>query len=418
MASSGDRVVVSCVDQLSPSGGSLLCFKTEGEGERLVAAWKKDARVASRIFAVPGGRVAVSEDLSIAAFARIYCVDTLTGGETWSIGLQPAAADIAYAPGIVLAIAGARLLALDESSGAQLWSAALTAKARSLSAGNGIALVLAETGSLSAFSLSDGKGVGAAPGPFDAAVRPVADGTRAIVATVGGGASEVEVASGQTMRSWSWEGPASFLVADRDRVYAGIDGLAGKGVFFASRAGEPGGRLLRLASGAFGAPAPVGGARGGLLLFLLDGSLVLIGKDMGGSATTSALEAAIAPKTEVSTAISAALGRFKPPEALAPSRYLRFDLFAQGLPLDQSVAFTAFAFDPESNGRRIFYAKPSVNGSVLAIYSEEGREIAASIDELGSTSSASAYMRKGKRYWIVAGWTYQAEVQPYRVFMK
>jgi hypothetical protein len=235
---------------------------------------------------------------------------------------------------------------------------------------------------------------------------------------VNGGAAEIEIASGQTTRSWSWKGLASFLAADRDRVYAGVDGLAGKGIFVAPRAGDSATRLVRLASGAFSGPIAVSGARGGLLVLLMDGSLALVGKEMEASSRVSALEASIAPKPEIGAAVAAALGRFKPAEALDPASYLRFDLFVQGMPLDTAVAFTAFAYDSEASARRTFFAKPSVSGSVVAIYNEEGREIAASIDELGSTSSASAYMHKGKRYWIVAGWTYQAEVQPFRVFAR
>jgi len=183
-----------------------------------------------------------------------------------------------------------------------------------------VALVLAETGSLSAFALGDGKGVGAAPGPFDPAIRPVADGARAIVASLGGGAVELDVKSGKTLRSWAWTGSTSFLAADRDRVYSGLDGLAGRGIFFASRAGEPVGKLLPLASGAFASPIAVSGARGGLLLLLMDGSLVLVGKDMEPNSAASALDASITPKAETVSAIATALGRFKPGDTIAASQ--------------------------------------------------------------------------------------------------
>jgi hypothetical protein len=418
MASSGERIVVACADSQSPAGGALVCFRTEGEGAQLIVAWKKEGHAARRLLAVPGGRIAVSDDASLGAASRIYLVDAASGSELWSSPLQSAAADIAYAPGLILAASGARLDAFDESTGACLWSAALTARARSLSAGSGAALVLAETGSLSAFALGDGKGVGAAPGPFDPAIRPVADGSRAIAATPGGGAAEIEIKSGKTLRVWTWTGPASFLVADRDRVYAGLDSLAGRGVFFGARAGEAGGKLLRLASGVFSSPVAVSGARGGLLVLLMDGSLALVGKDMEPNAGTSALDAAITPKTETVSAITTALGRFKPGEGIDPKRYLRFDLFAQGMPVDARVSFTAFRFESASSAKRIFSALPMSSGSVIAIYGEDGREMAASIDELGSVSSAAAYLEKGKRYWIAAGWTYQAVPETFRIFVK
>jgi hypothetical protein len=418
LASSGERVVVACADAHSPAGGTFICFRTEGEGEQLVAAWKKEGHPVGRLLAVPGGRIAASDDSSFAGPARIYLLDSVSGTEIWGMTLQSAAVDIAYAPGIVLAASGAKLDAFDESTGAVLWSAALTAKARSLSAGSGVALVLAETGSLSAFALGDGKGVGAAPGPFDPAIRPVADGARAIVASLGGGAVELDVKSGKTLRSWAWTGSTSFLAADRDRVYSGLDGLAGRGIFFASRAGEPVGKLLPLASGAFTSPIAVSGARGGLLLLLMDGSLVLVGKDMEPNYAASALDASITPKAETVSAIATALGRFKPGDTIDPKRYLRFDLFVQGMPVDTGVAFTAFRYEPSSSAKRVFSAQPISSGSVIAIFSEEGREMAASIDELGSVSSAGAYLEKGKRYWIVAGWIYQAVPESYRLFVK
>ena len=229
IASSGERIVVACADRQSSSGGALVCFRTEGEGERLVVVWKKEGNAVSRLLAVPGGRIAASDDSSVGACARAYVLDASTGQELWSAALSAPVVDLAYAPGLVLVAFGTALSAYDESTGALAWSAALTAKASSLSAGNGVALVMAETGSLSAFALADGKGVGAAPGPFDAAIRPVADGARAIAAGVNGGAVEIEIKSGRTLRSWAWTGAASFLCADRDRVYAGLDGLAGRG---------------------------------------------------------------------------------------------------------------------------------------------------------------------------------------------
>jgi len=418
IASSGDRLVLACADRQAPEGGVLVCFKIEGEGEGLSEAWKRQVRAVNRLVAIPGGRVALADDLPLLPLPRISCVDAVTGEEVWAASSPAQISDLAYAPGLVLAAEGTKLVAMDESTGAQVWSAAQAAKTRALAAGNGVAIVIAETGSLSAFSLADGKGIGAAPGPFDPAVRPVADGNLAIAATVGGGAAELEVSSGQIQRSWSWRGSPSFLIADRERIYAGVQGLAGVGIFLAGRAGDADGRLLRLGSGAFGAPVAVNGSRGGLLVLQLDGSLVLVGKGVGASSARSALEEAIRPKAETAAAISAALGRFKPAEAQDADRYLRFDLFAQGMPVDSSVAFTAFAYDPESSGRRTFAAKPPVDGAVVAIYSEEGRELSASIDELGSASSASAYFKKGKRYWIAAGWTYKSETDPFRVFLR
>lgn len=413
LAASGERIVAACADKAGTAGGSLIAFKTEGEGENLVLAWKRECPPARRLLAVPGGRIAAVDET-----AKLYLIDVSSGHELWRQGLQDSATDIAYAPGLVLAVAGSKLDAYDESTGATVWSAALTAKARSISAGNGVALVLAESGSLSAFSLQDGKGIGAATGPFDPSLRPVADGLRAIAGLLGGGAAEIDVKSGQTLRSWPWEGPASFIAADRDRLIAGLNGRGGRGILIVSRAGEDNRRIAGLESPAFDSPLAVSGARGGLLLLLMDGSLVLIGKNREQIAAASVLEAAIAPSPETGAAIASALGRFKSGDSIEARRYLRFDLFTQGMPVDTDVAFTAFRYEPPASAKRNFAAQPANGGEVVAIFDDAGHEIAASIDELGSSSSATAYLGKGKTYWIVAGWTFQAELGRYRLFIK
>jgi hypothetical protein len=412
LASSGDRIVVACAEPGS-AGGSLIAFKAGGEGEVLTRAWKKDGPPARRILAVPGGRMAIADESG-----RLYLLDPSSGAELWGQLLKSPAADLAYAPGLVLAASGSRLEAFDESSGSSAWGAALTARARSIAAGNGVALVLAESGSLSAFSLIDGMGVGAAPGPFDPSLRPLAEGSRAIVAASGGGAAEIDVKSGQTLRAWSWEGAASFIAADRDRLFAGIDRRGQRGILVASRAGEATPLFSALDSPAFDAPLAVSGARGGLLLLLMDGSLVLLGKERARGSAASALEAAISPPPEAAAAISSALGRFKPGDSIEARRYLRFDLFTQGMPVEPEAAFTAFRFESATSARRSFSALPGGPGEVVAIYDETGRELAASIDELGSISSAAARLEKGRTYWIVAGWTFQATPTAFRLYLR
>jgi hypothetical protein len=413
LASTGERFVVAA--SLGKSG-VLIGFRTEGEGERLLESWKKEGPTVRRLLAVPGGRIVAADD--DGSSPRLYLVDAATGAELWGLALPVVAADIAYAPGIVLAVAGSQLGAYDESTGALIWGASLPAKARSLAAGNGVALVLAETGSLSAFSLTDGKGLGAAPGPFDSSIRPISDLSRAIVALHGGGAEELEVKTGRSVRRWSWLGRASFLAADRDWIYAGVSGSEGAALFIGSREGESSERRVDLASCAFDAPIAVSGSRGGLLLLLQDGSLVLVGKELENVQGPSALDAAVSPSLAAATAISAALGRFKTADGTVPGRYLRFDLFTQGIPVDQTMDFTAFRYEAGSSAKRTFMAKPGAVGEVVAVFDESGREIAASIDELGSVSRATAYLEKGRRYWVAAGWTYQSEPTSFRLFVK
>lgn len=413
LAATGERFVVA---SSLGKGGALLGFKAEGEGERLLESWKKEGPAVRRLLAVPGGRIAAADDEGQSP--RLYLIDAATGSELWGLALSAAAADIAYAPGIVLAVAGSQLSAYDESTGAQLWIASLPAKARSLAAGNGVALVLAEVGSLSAFSLADGKGLGAAPGPFDSSLRPISDLSHAIVALPGGGAEELEVKTGHSVRRWSWMGQASFIAADRDRIYAGVSGSEGAAVFIGSRAGESSERSVSLAERAFDAPIAVSGSRGGLLLLLQDSSLILVGKELESGVGASALDAAVSPSPEIAVAIGSALGRFKTADGIAPGRYLRFDLFTQGIPVDQGASFTAYRYDAVSSAKRVFAAKPEATGEVVAIFDESGHEIAASIDELGSVSKAMAYLERGRRYWAVAGWTYQAEPTSFRLYVK
>jgi hypothetical protein len=413
LVSTGERIVAACADPSAPSGGSILCFKTEGEGEKLSVAWKNQGSPVKRMLSVPGGRVALADEAE-----RLCLFDTASGNQAWGRLLKNPIRDIAYAPGLVLAADGSYLEAFDESTGASLWTAALAAYARSISAGNGVALVLAESGSLSAFSLADGKGIGAAPGPFDSSLRPLCDGDRAIAAMVGGGASEIDVKTGSVLRTWAWSGTTSFLAADSGYLFAGIDGREGRGILVASRTGDPSSSLSSLGSAAFDAPQAVGGTRGGLLLLLLDGSLVLAGKSAEAAAPASVIEPAIKPPDAAGAEIAAALGRFKGPDAADAKEYLRFDLFAQGMPLDTSADFTAFRFQSQSSAKRTFVARPASQGEIVAIYDEEGRELATSIDELASTSSALSYLEKGKTYWIVAGWSQQSQMGRFRLYLK
>jgi hypothetical protein len=408
-AATGERFVVSTA---SDGSGELIGFKAEGEGERLIESWKKHGVAARRSVVASGGRVALSDDEGGAS--RFYLIDAASGEELWGFPLPAPAVDIAYAPGMLLAVWGNQLSAYDETSGGALWSSSLPAKARCLSAGNGIALVLAQSGSLSAFSLADGKGLGAAPGPYDPSLRPVADGSRAIAALAGGGAEELEVRTGQSLRRWSWAGRASFLCADRERLYAGISDEGGAALCIGSRAGALTLQRVRLAASAFDSPVAVAGSRGGLLILLQDSSLVLVGKQLESGQPVSSFDAAISPGVDTAGAISSALRRFR----LAPGGGLRFDLFAQGIPLNLEMPFTAFRYEALSSGKRIFSAKPPRPGEIVAIYDESGRELSASIDELGSVSRAGAYLEKGRRYWIVAGWSGAEEPSPFRLYVK
>lgn len=412
IAASGERIAVACAEA-GAFGGSLVCFQAEGEGERLARAWKRECSPIRRLLVAPGGRIAAADEA-----ARLYLVDASSGSEIWERHLQAPAADVAYAPGLVLAASMSTLQAFDESTGTPVWSAALTANVGSISAGDGTAFVLASSGSLAAFSLADGKGIGAATGPFDPALRPVADGSLAIVGLRGGGAAEIDVKSGQTLKSWTWKGQASFIAADGDRIFAGIYGRSGIGLLYADRAGDSGLSVVSLGSPAFDMPLAVSGTRGGLLVLLMDGSLDLLGKRKEPVVGPSALDSAIAPPEPTASAIASALGRFRPADAADPKRYLRFDLFLQGMPVDADVAFTAFRYEPATSAKRSFAAEPASSDAIVAVYDDSGHELAASIGDLGSAPRAAAYFEKGKSYWIVAGRSRQAEPSQFRLILE
>jgi hypothetical protein len=143
-----------------------------------------------------------------------------------------------------------------------------------------------------------------------------------------------------------------------------------------------------------------------------------VGRERAPSEAVPPLDAAIAPPPETAEAIAAAVGRFKTGDGIEARSYLRFDLFAQGMTVDTGVAFTAFRYEAAASAKRVFAARPAGAGAVIAIFDEAGREIAASIDELGSSSSASAYLEKGKAYWIAAGWLFQAVPERFRLYVR
>jgi hypothetical protein len=412
LAASGDWIVASCADPKGSGKGILIGYKAEGGGQGLAEAWRTASAPAIRLLAVPGGRLLMADE-----GGELSLIEASTGARAWGKRMSEPVSDIAYAPGLVLAASGRSLEAFDESTAALAWSSALRDRAAFISAGNGTALVLAMDGSLSSFTLAEGKETGSSAGPFDPYLRPIADGGFAIVA-LQGGATELDVKTGLSLRSWSWEGRTAFIAADKDRLYAGIDGREGRGLLIASRTGDAAKRLARLNSAPFDEPLAVTGARGGLLLLLMDGSLVLVGREAAAEARPSAIDAAIAPPQSTASAISSAVGRFRSADAAAASGYLRFDLFAQGIPVDPGVSFTAFRFDSAASSKRSFFAKPAGPGTVVAIYDAAGRELTASIDELGSTSRTTAYFEKGKSYWIVAGWLEQAEPSGFRLYAK
>jgi len=411
MAVSGESVVVSCS---VPGGkGALLGFRPDNSGGFAVS-WKREDKPRSRLLPAPGGRIAAGGEDGVLSIH-----DAADGRELWRSSLDGPITDLAYAPGVVIAAAGSGLAAYDEGNGKRLWGAALGAEAVSVSAGASVVVAMTRAGALETFVIADGAALCRSAGPFDPAVRAIVDAGRVIAALPRGGARELELKAGTVMRSWDWEGQSSFLAADADSLYAGAAGAAGPRIVVAPRSASGEAREIPLPSAAFDAPAAAHGSRGGLLLLLQDGSVALATAEAAQTSAQSALDAAASPPEPASSAIATALGRFRSRNPAEPSsRYLRFDLFVSGMPVDPSVAFTAFRYDSKASGRASFSAVPAVKGAIIAAYDEDGAELEANIDELGSKASVDVRMQKGRTYWIVAGRAQAAEAAPFRLFVK
>lgn len=406
LAATGDCYVVAVSYE---QGGMLVGLKAEGEGERLLQSWKKEGPAVRRLMAIPGGRILCAEDQDRSP--RLFLIDAVSGSELWGLTLPGPANDIAYAPGLALAATDSQLGAYDESRGTIQWIASLPAKARTLSAGNGVALIVAASGSLSAYSLSDGKGIGASPGPFDPSLRPVSDGNQALAAIQGGGASELEVRTGKVLRTWTWSGSSSFLAADRSRIYAGLKQGALPYLYIASRTGESAQSRVELPAPAFEAPVAVSGSRGGLLLLCQDGSLVLVGRELETQGN-SIFDKELVPASATIAAIGRSLAFYLPEKQKGGKASIRFDVFAQGVPLAQDSDFTAFRYDSGSTGRQRFRLEPASANAPLCIFDEAGKQLS----EPGDVGHSSASLAKGKSYWIVAGQTVSSDGATIRIF--
>jgi hypothetical protein len=412
IAVSGESVVVSCSD---PGGkGILLGYRPDDAGGGFAESWRREDRPRDRLLPAPGGRFVAGGDDGILSVH-----DAADGRELWRGSVDGPIADLAYAPGIVIAAARGSLSAYDEGSGKRLWGAALGADAVSVSAGAGLVAALTRSGSLETFVLADGAALCSVAGPFDPAVRAIADSGRVIAALPRGGARELELKAGSVLRSWDWDGPSSFLAADGNNIYAGASGAAGPRIIAAPRSGTGEPREIPLPAAAFDAPAAAHGSRGGLLMLLQDGSVALATGESTQSPAPSALDAAASPPEPAATAIATALGRFRSRNpAEPPSRYLRFDVFVSGVPVDAAVAFTAYRYEAKANGRSSFAAVPAAQGALIAAYDDQGGEIEASVDELGSRAGVDVRLQKGKTYWIVAGRSASSEAAPFRLFLK
>jgi hypothetical protein len=409
IAVSGESVIVSCA--LPGGRGVLEGFRPDDAGGGFSLTWKREEKPRDRLLPTPGGRFAAGGEDGILAIH-----DAADGRELWRSAVGEPVADLAYAPGIVIAAVGKSLFAYDEAGGKRLWEAALGAEAVSASAGAGVVAALTRAGALEAFVLADGAALCRSPGPFDPSIRAIIDSGRVVAALPRGGARELELKAGSVMRSWDWEGPASFLVADAEYLYAGAAGARGPRIVAAPRSGNGLPSEIPLPVAAFDSPAAAHGSRGGLLMLLQDGSVALATGEASRSAAPSFLDQAASPPDPVPSAIAAAIGRFRSRNPAEPvSTYLRFDLFVSGVPVDPSVDFTAYRYDAASSGKVGFRASPARKGAIVAAYDDQGAELEANVDELGARAGIDLRVQKGKTYWIVAGRSASSDAEPFRL---
>jgi len=414
LAVSGESIVASCA--LAEGSSMLMGFRPGDASGILAESWKRADKSRGILIPIPGGRIAAGGD---DGFVSVF--DAADGREIWRSALSSPnpPVDMAYAPGYVLACVPGSLQAFEEGSGKKAWSAAFGSDAASLSAGSGVAAVLTPEGRLYAFILADGSRLVESSGPFDPAVRPVIDSSRIFAAVQGGGAREIELKSGNPIRSWAWRGQSSFLATDASSIYAGVSGMSGPRIVVAARSGSGEARELPLAAASFDAPAAVHGSRGGLLMLLRDGSICLATADQPRAQGESPLDRAASAPQPAASAILTALGRFRARNPSdSASSYLRFDLFVSGMPVDPAVAFTAFRYEAQASGVARFAAEPAAHGIVIAVYDDDGGEIEANIDELGAKMSVDVRVQKGKTYWIAAGRAAGAEEAAFRLYSR
>ncbi len=414
LAVSGESMVASCA--MADGSSMLMGFRPEDASGILIESWKRADKSRSILIPVPGGRIAAGgNDGAVSVF------DAADGREIWrsAIDSSNAPADMAYAPGYVLACVPGSVQAFEEGSGKKAWTSAFGSDAASLSAGSGVAAVITPEGRLVSFILADGSRLVESMGPFDPSVRPVVDSGRIFAALKGGGAQEIELKAGSAVRTWIWRGQSSFLAADARNLYAGVSGMRGPRLLVAARSGSGEARELSLSAAPFDAPAAVHGSRGGLLMLLRDGSIALASADQPRSQGESAMDRAASAPEPAASAILTALGRFRARNpAESASSYLRFDLFVSGMPVDPSVAFTAFKHEARQSGVERFAAEPAAQGVIISVYDEEGSELTANIDELGAKMSVDVRVQKGKTYWIAAGRAAGSEEAAFRLYSR
>ena len=308
-----------------------------------------------------------------------------------------------------------RLFALSESDGRELWSRELESPAAHLSAdGSRLALVTL-SGGIELREAKDGILVARGAGRFDPGVPPILAGSSVFAALSGGGPAELDAATGVPKPSPAYPpevrgGAISTLAADEDRVFAARGGSLA--AWSRHSGSEP--RMAELPIAPAASPVSAGGR---LWLLGPGGELLSLGGPASdGQAFRSPLDA-LAPPGETAEAIASSLEKFKPRNGLPLDRYLRFDLFADGLPIGGEVPFVALRRSAGKAEKGLLYAAPEGGRILLAIFSESGEELSANVDELGAEARHEARFDEGKTYWLLTG-RLDAEGGAYRIFYR
>lgn len=408
-------------------GGAVYILPAEG-GEPI---WRAEA--GGRIFAsaytpgalcllasVPPGSAAASSARSTAASGAAAPSGSAAAASDMSAAAPAAAGSPSAAPGAAgTAAVGApspwRLFALSESDGRELWSVEIESPAAHLSADGSRLVFVSLAGSLEIREAKDGALVARGAGRFDPGLPPLLAGGAVFASLSGGGPVELDAATGAPKRSYALSpegqgGAAAALAADEDRVFAGRGGSLA--AWSRHETGEP--RLTDLPLAPAASPVSAGGR---LWLLGSGGELVSLGGPAPGVPAAKSPLGALAPPGEAAEAIASSLEKFKPRNGLPLDRYLRFDLFEDGLPIGPEVPFVALKRSAGKAEKGLLYAAPEGGRILLAIFSEAGEELSANVDELGAEARHEARFDEGKAYWILTG-RLDAEGGPYRIFYR
>ncbi|MBL8968597.1 MAG: PQQ-binding-like beta-propeller repeat protein [Spirochaetaceae bacterium] len=392
-------------------------------GRQLDKLWEVRLETIEDLLALPGDKAA-----ALASSGRLRVLDLKSGAELWKLDSGAKGLALAYAPGILVAAIAAKtdkdspaaeLVAIGEADGRELWRRALGSRPRFLTADQERIALLESSGELTIHAVSSGEPIAQAAARLDPGLPAILANGRLLAGLAGGGSAEFDAATGALVRSWP-PGEASegavpaFIAADEDRLF---EAQAGK-LLVRDRRSAEGTQVFseRFGAGFQGAGLQGGDRRDGGAVFAAASGAVVAGGGLWflgargelfelGSGRESAASplSGLAPPQAVAEAILVGMEKFIPRGGAPLERYLGFDLFAEGLPLDPEPLFLALRIKPDKSGKRIFLADAKGGRILLALYGEEGVDLGSNVEELGTDARLERYLDAGKTYWLVTG---------------